>query len=183
MASGRVLITGPNVGMEGMISCAGGVDRSGPARGTTMLNLMTSPVDCGSATRNPPPPKGASGPRLSMVTLAPTLTREKSTITSARSAGPISNFSTRTGARRNPPSLPICHTSTIGSLKLRITNRELQPLRIRNRYRRGSTSRNGQVLPLTTMQFPKNSGFQIGDTSELGTNGPAKPSKNVRVFG
>ena len=46
--------------------------------------------------------------------------------------------------------------------------RALQPLSSRNRYRRCSTSRNGQVRPLTMIALPKNSGFQIGETSVSG---------------
>jgi hypothetical protein len=44
-------------------------------------------------------------------------------------------------------------------------NRESQPLSKRKRYRACSTSRYGQVAPLTMIVFPKNSGFQIGETS------------------
>jgi hypothetical protein len=44
-------------------------------------------------------------------------------------------------------------------------NRELQPFRSRKRYRRCSTSRYGHVKPFTTIMFPKNSGFQMGETS------------------
>ena len=47
----------------------------------------------------------------------------------------------------------------------RMRKRESQPLRKRKRYRRCSTVRYGHVRPLTTMVLPKNSGFQIGDTS------------------
>ena len=63
--------------------------------------------------------------------------------------------------------------------------RALHALSRRNRYRRGSTSSTGQVLPLTTIVLPKNSGFQIGDTSVFGIHGPsggASP-KNPRLAG
>jgi hypothetical protein len=43
--------------------------------------------------------------------------------------------------------------------------------------------RNGQVSPLTMIVLPKNSGFQIGETSLSGTYGPAMPSKKARVSG
>jgi len=41
------------------------------------------------------------------------------------------------------------------------------------------------VLPLTTIVLPKNSGFQIGDTSVFGMNGPSGgvSPKVPRVFG
>ena len=39
--------------------------------------------------------------------------------------------------------------------------RALQPLRTRNRYSRGSTSRNGHTLPLTSMTSPKYSPIQV----------------------
>jgi hypothetical protein len=51
--------------------------------------------------------------------------------------------------------------------------RALHALSNRNRYRRRSTVSAGQVFPLTTMVLPKNSGFQIGDTSVVGMNGPS----------
>jgi hypothetical protein len=63
----------------------------------------------------------------------------KSTTTSARSASPsrrrLSLVAVRlTGEARNPPSLPICHTSTPGiALKSRIRKRDWQPFRKRNR--------------------------------------------------
>src|SRR2546421_3939099 len=56
---------------------------------------------------------------------------------------------------------------------LRNRVRALLALSSRKRYRRGSTSSTGQVLPLTVMVLPKNSGFQIGDTSVFGMNGPS----------
>jgi hypothetical protein len=45
------------------------------------------------------------------------------------------------------------------------------------------TWRNGQVLPLTMIMLPKNSGFQIGEMSVLGIYGPVIPSKNSRLSG
>ena len=38
-----------------------------------------------------------------------------------------------------------------------------------------------QVLPLTSIVLPKNSGFQIGDTSLSGTYGPRNSSKYARL--
>ena len=67
----------------------------------------------------------------------PTGTLVKSTIRSARSAGPISSrlplSAVRlTGAARKPPSLPICQTSTPGIWpKSRIRKRDWQPFRKR----------------------------------------------------
>ncbi len=92
----------------------------------------------GKSTPGTPPPKGSSGPTLPS-TWFPTGTLVKSTITSARSAGPMrSRFALAavrfTGAARKPPSLPICQTSTPGiALKSRIRKRESQPLRKRKR--------------------------------------------------
>ena len=43
----------------------------------------------------------------------------------------------------------------------RLMIRALQPLRKRNRYSRGSTSRYGQTLPLTSMVSPKYSPIQM----------------------
>ena len=97
----------------------------------------------------------------------PTGTLVKSTITSARSAGLIRSWLSWTGAGRKPPSVPICQKG-MSLLIFRIRNRPLQPLRKRKRYRRCSTSRKGQLRPLTTIVFPKNSGFQMGDTSLSG---------------
>ncbi len=54
----------------------------------------------------------------------------------------------------------------------RKTVRALHAFSTRNRYRRCSTASSGHVFPLTTMVLPKNSGFQIGDTSVVGMNGP-----------
>ena len=67
--------------------------------------------------------------------------------------------------------------------KSRIRKRDWHPLRNRNRYRRRSTVRNGHVRPFTMIVFPKNSGFQIGETSVNGMYGPSMPSKNARVSG
>ena len=56
---------------------------------------------------------------------------------------------------------------------------------IRNRYRRGSTVRVGQVLPLTMLVLAKNSGFQNGGVSVFGIHGPfgGVSPKNPRLFG
>ena len=83
----------------------------------------------------------------------------KSTRMSARSAGASTICFTATGASNRPPSAPICHTA--GPPRSRPRIRALQPLRIRKRYMRGSTSRNGQTLPLTSMTSPKYSPIQV----------------------
>jgi hypothetical protein len=60
----------------------------------------------------------------------------------------------------------------------------LAALRIRNRQRRRSTVSDGQVRPLTTDMFPKNSGFQNGGTSVVGMNGPpagTSPKKSLEL--
>jgi hypothetical protein len=59
--------------------------------------------------------------------------------------------------------------------------RESVPFRKRKRYLRGSTSRYGQVRPFTTIMLPKNSGFQMRETSLAGMKGPRNPSKKVRL--
>ena len=69
----------------------------------------------------------------------------KSTSTSARSAGASTSSFTGTGTSHIPPSAPICRRAGPPMSRLRI--RALQPFRMRNRYIRGSTSRNGQTLP------------------------------------
>ena len=83
----------------------------------------------------------------------------KSTITSARSAGASTSCVTGTGASHKPPSAPICDILTPGISRFRI--RALQPFRMRNRYKRGSTSRNGQTFPLTSITSPKYSPIQV----------------------
>ena len=125
----------------------------------------------------------------------PTGTRVKSTMTSARSAGPISSCVSLAGRGRKPPSAPICQNGSPSRSSCRISVRALQAFRKRNRYRRCSTFRYGQVLPLTIMVLPKNSGFQIGDTSlgrlsqvTAGMKGICRsagetPSKNARSLG
>src|ERR671914_1659694 len=55
---------------------------------------------------------------------------------------------------------------------LRLKGRTLAAARNRNRYRRGSTLRNGQVLPLTTVVLPRKFWFQYGGMSVSGMNGP-----------
>ena len=62
----------------------------------------------------------------------PAGTLVKSTITSARSAGPSSSSGTSTGAGRKPPSLPICQNGSPLAIR-RIRKRELQPFRKRKR--------------------------------------------------
>src|SRR5215475_13288819 len=118
----------------------------------------------------------------------------KSTITSNRSATATRRLDNWTGRGRNPPSVPITQIGSaafdgLGRLgRLAIfssSTRVLDALRIRNRYRRGATVSVGQVLPLTTMVFPKNSGFHIGGTSVSGIHGPSTgvSPKNPRVSG
>jgi len=91
--------------------------------------------------------------------------RRKSTSTSARSAGASTSRVTGTGRSHKPPSAPICHIRTPPRPRLRI--RALQPLRIRKRYSRGSTFRNGHTLPLTSMTSPKYSPIQVTPSMSL----------------
>src|SRR5207248_10011988 len=123
------------------------------------------------------PPNGSSGPTLMRYKVVPGVTLVKSTMTSNRSATPTRNCCSATGRGRNPPSAPMTHIGRTvappGAVDtLRISVRALLALRTRNRYRRASTLSTGQVLPLTTMVLPKNSGFQNGGTSGGGINGP-----------
>ena len=131
-------------------------------------NCITWPVVPTSAGSNSsptsPPPKGSSGPTLRRMMRVPRLTLEKSTITSARSAGAMSSCLSLTGLGRYPPSLPIC-VKGMPLLILRMRNRDCEPLSRRRRYRRCSTFRYGQVLPFTTIVLPKNSGFHCGEMS------------------
>ena len=167
-------------------------------RADTTRNCITMPVVFGSArsksASGAPPPNGSSEARFSRMISVPTGTAVKSTITSARSAGAMSRRSSLIGAPRNPPSPPICQKCSPSRESRRLRNRESQPFSNRNRYRRCSTSRYGQVRPFTIIVFPKNSGFQIGDTSlaplqpASGMNGiwswpTARSSKNARLFG
>src|ERR671915_408427 len=55
---------------------------------------------------------------------------------------------------------------------LRSNGRTLAAARNRNRYRRGSTFKNGQVCPLTTVVLPRKFWFQYGGMSVSGMNGP-----------
>ena len=97
-------------------------------------------------------------------------------------AGSVPRRSGRTAAR--PPvrlgsSLPLLSvTQTDGRLQVfdadrqhraRFRNRELQPFNNRKRYKDGSTSKTGQVTPLTTITLQKNSGFQMGRDVGMGT--------------
>ena len=101
---------------------------------------------------------GAAGVVLRTMSERPSKPR-KSTITSARSAGVSTSRFIRTGRSHRPPSAPICH---IGAPpRSRLMMRALQPLSTRNRYSRGSTSRYGQTLPLTSMWSPKYSPIQV----------------------
>jgi len=140
-ASGRLTVAAGSAAIAGITRNCGGVVGSGASGGVTW-NCMTWPVVDGSATGKStpgmPPPNGSSGPTLPSVQL-PTGTFVKSTMTSARSAGPISRRLPLTavwltGAARNPPSLPICQTSTPGIwLKSTIRKRDWQPFSRRNR--------------------------------------------------
>jgi hypothetical protein len=69
------------------------------------------------------------------------------------------------------------------SLKSRMRKRDWHPLRKRNRYRRCSTTWNGQVLPFAMSMLPKNSGFQYGAKSPSGISGVTMPSKKARESG
>ena len=89
----------------------------------------------------------------------------KSTSTSARSAGASTICFTGTGTSNMPPSAPICQR--LGPPMSRLRIRALQPFRIRNRYIRGSTSRNGQTLPLTSIVSPKYSPIQVTPAMSL----------------
>ncbi len=83
----------------------------------------------------------------------------KSTIRSARSADVRTIWSSATGRSHMPPSAPICQMPAPAIPRLMI--RALQPFRMRSRYSRGSTSRYGQTLPLTSMVSPKYSPIQV----------------------
>ena len=83
----------------------------------------------------------------------------KSTMTSARSAGPSTSCPIRTGRSHICPSAAICHTGARPKSRLMI--RALAPLRMRNRYSRGSTPRYGHTLPLTSITSPKYSPIQV----------------------
>jgi hypothetical protein len=89
----------------------------------------------------------------------------KSTSTSARSAGASTSCVTGTGRSHMPPSAPICHIRAPPMSRLRM--RASQPFRIRSRYMRGSTSRNGQTLPLTSITSPKYSPIQVAPSMSL----------------
>ncbi len=86
--------------------------------------------------------------------------REKSTITSARSAGSRSTRPTGTGRSNSPPSEPIWNAGGPPGI-VRFQKRAFDALRIRKRYRRGSTSRYGRTAPLTSGVSPKNSGIHV----------------------
>ena len=79
--------------------------------------------------------------------------REKSTITSMRSAGRTSRSPMLTGALNRPPSEPICQAGGPPAIR-RFQKRALDALRMRKRYIRGSTLRNGCAAPLTTGVSP-----------------------------
>jgi hypothetical protein len=89
----------------------------------------------------------------------------KSTSTSARSAGASTRCFTGTGLSNRPPSAPICHK--FGPPMSRLMIRALHPFRMRNRYIRGSTSRTGQTLPLTSIVSPKYSPIHVAPGMSL----------------
>ena len=103
----------------------------------TILNCITWPVVSGSALKKSisgtPPPNGSSGPMFCKMISVPGARPEKSTMTSARSAGDMSISESWTGAGRKPPSVPICQKLRFGSLSLRIMKRELHPFSSRKR--------------------------------------------------
>src|SRR6266508_360290 len=88
------VLAGPSGVKVGNLSWLGGTLVSLEASGTT-VNFMTWPVVAGSAASNScpgsPPPNGSSGPSLIRYSWVPTGMPVKSTITSARSARPISS--------------------------------------------------------------------------------------------
>ena len=78
----------------------------------------------------------------------------KSQITSKRSAGAITSLSAGAGLfGRSPPSAPMMYIGTPLMFRFRIL--ALQPFSTRNRYTAGSTTRSGQILPLTSITSPK----------------------------
>ncbi len=88
---------------------------------------------------------------------------------SARSPGDrMSGESTVTGAGRSPASVPICRTApftgrpVFSSMIIMWYVRVLQALSIRNRYQAGSTSRCGQIVPLTSVYGPRNPAVMYG---------------------
>ena len=87
--------------------------------------------------------------------------REKSTMTSARSAGSRMRLLSGTGRSNRPPSEPIWTAGGPPWIE-RFQKRALDALRIRKRYLRGSTARNGRTAPLTSGVSPKNSGIHVG---------------------
>jgi len=98
----------------------------------------------------------------------------KSTIRSAHSAGASRTVDRLAGARRNPPSAPICQIGSAalagrvasGSLaSFSISARVCEEFRTRKRYRRASTFSDGQVRPLTMSVLPNVSGFRYGAMS------------------
>ena len=70
-------------------------------------NCITCPVVPGSAGTSGNPPNGASGAVLVMVTTVPSGRPLKSTITSARSASPISSACCGSGAATSGGSVPL----------------------------------------------------------------------------
>ena len=180
-ASGRVTVAAGSGVMAGSTRNCGGVRRVGvPTAGTTR-NCMTWPVVAGSATRSPRPGRRrrtARRARRCGGRSCPTGTLVKSTIMSARSARPIRSrlplSAVRlTGAARKPPSLPICQTSTPG-IVAEVEDQEARLAAVEEAEAVAPLLdvRNGQVLPLTMIMLPKNSGFQIGEMSVSGMYGP-----------
>ena len=131
----RVLVAAPSAASAGSPSWSGRVLGSGAVAGTTRKRI-TCPVVSGLAgsksTPGTPPPNGSSGAMFTRVIWVPVDTFVKSTITSARSAGPSSTSVSSIGAGRKPPSLPICQNGRSLSIR-RIKKRESQPFSRRKR--------------------------------------------------
>jgi hypothetical protein len=130
--------------------------RTGPRLETVRPTRICITVSSGGAGLE----TSAGRSAFEMVSVCPAK-REKSTITSIRSAGRTSSGPpSATGLLNRPPSEPICHAGGPPWI-VRFQKRAFEALRMRKRYMRGSTFKNGRTAPLTTGVSPKNSGIHV----------------------